>query len=73
MDKRTKKNRKYTYNPSIIEALVEMYKVTPSYVRQCLSGFSNSLTADAIKEDYKELDKKLQATILIFKNKASEK
>jgi len=68
MDKRTKKNTKYTYEPSIIKALVEKYGYTPYYIRQCLSGNSNSITADNIKTDYKELDKKLKAALLIFIN-----
>lgn len=69
MDKRTKKNTKYTYEPSIIKALVEKYGYTPFYVRQCLSPNSNSITADSIKNDYKELDKKLKAALIIFANK----
>lgn len=70
MDKRTKKNTKYTYDPSLIKALVEKYGYTSFYIRQCLSPNSNSLTADAIKADYKELEKKLKAMLLIFNNKS---
>ncbi|OXG00806.1 hypothetical protein BC749_1011392 [Flavobacterium araucananum] len=68
MDKPTKKNKKYTYDQGIIRALAEKYRVTPFYVRQCLSGFSTSGTADNIKLDYKELDKKIKATYVIFIN-----
>lgn len=66
MSKRTKKNKKYTYEQSIIKALVEKYQVTPFYVRQCLSGYSKTFTADNIKKDYSELEKKMKITFLIF-------
>lgn len=69
MNKPTKKNKKYTYEQSIIKALVEKYKVTPVYIRQCLSGHSKSFTADKIKTDYFELEKKMNATLLIFNAK----
>lgn len=66
MDKPTKKNKKYTYDQGIIKAIAEKYRVTPFYVRQCLSGFSNSLTADKIKLDYGILEKKLKETYSTF-------
>jgi len=69
MDKRTKKNTKYTYDPSLIKALVEKHGYTPSYIRKCLNANSNSITGDAIKADYKELEKKLKDILLIFSNK----
>jgi hypothetical protein len=69
MDKPTKKNKKYTYDQGIIKALAEKYSVTPFYVRQCLSGFSHSNTADNIKLDYTLLEKKLNATYAVFINK----
>jgi hypothetical protein len=70
MDKRTKKNTKYTYDPSLIKALVEKYGYTPSYIRKCLNLNSNSITADTIKADYKELEKNLKDILLNFNNKA---
>lgn len=69
MDKRTEKNTKYTYDPSLIKALVEKYGYTPFYIRQCLNRNSNSITADMIKADYKELEKKIKDMIQIFNNK----
>ncbi|HEY1194226.1 hypothetical protein [Flavobacterium sp.] len=70
MSKETKKNRKYTYDQRIIKALVEKYGLTTVYVRQCLSGHNLSITADRIKNDYKELDKAFQEIItnLLKKN-----
>lgn len=64
MSKETKKNSKYTYDQRIIKALVEKYGLTTVYVRQCLSGHNLSLTADKIKNDYKETDKAFQKVIV---------
>lgn len=72
MDKPTKKNKKYTYDQGIIKALAEKYRVTPYYIRQCLGGYSNSITADNIKLDYSILEKKLLATYSIFLNKSQD-
>lgn len=70
MDKPTKKNKKYTYDQGIIKTLAEKYNLTPFYIRQCLSGYSSSNTADNIKLDYNELEKKIKATYLLFLNKS---
>ena len=63
MCKETKKNKKYTYDQRILEALVSKYGLTTTYIRQCLSGNNTSITADKIKADYKALEKGVQATI----------
>ncbi|MFB9078948.1 hypothetical protein ACFFLS_10390 [Flavobacterium procerum] len=56
--------RKYTYDQRIIKALVDKYGLTTVYIRQCLSGNNLSLTADKIKNDYKEIDKAFENTLL---------
>ena len=63
MSKETKKNKKYTYDQRILQALVKKYGLTTTYIRQCLSGQNLSITADKIKADYKNLEKGVQETI----------
>jgi hypothetical protein len=69
MSKETKKNKKYTYDQRILEALVVKYGLTATYIRQCLSGNNTSLTSDKIKADYKELEKNVAATIAALHEK----
>ncbi|MPT34488.1 MAG: hypothetical protein E2604_05225 [Flavobacterium sp.] len=67
MDKGIRKNKKYTYSPEIISALVEKHSLTAQYIRQCLSGTRNSITADKIRKDYQDLKTDLRKTFENFK------
>lgn len=69
MDKTIKKNKKYTYDPEILDALVNKYKMTKVYIRMCLRGDNKSLTADKIQADYKWLKKQFNEAIEKFNNK----
>lgn len=69
MSEETKKNKRYTYNQQIIKALVDKHGFTPFFIRQCLSGHRNSITADKIRVDYKMLEKELKETIKQFNTK----
>lgn len=69
MDKETKKNKRFTYNQQIIKAIVEKHGFTAFFIRQCLSGNRNSISADKIKKDYKILEKKIKEAIDQFYNK----
>lgn len=67
MDKtKPKKLKKFTYDQRIIEAIEAKYGVTKNYIRRCLNGTVNSLTADRIKADYKDLKKQFDATLQQF-------
>ncbi len=62
MDKNnTKKNN--TYNVIAVNAVSEKWKISKQYVRLCLRGDRNSISADNIKKDYldlvREIDKLL--------------
>lgn len=62
MDKNnTKKNN--TYNVIAVNAVSEKWKISKQYVRQCLRGDRNSISADNIKKEYhdivREIDKLL--------------
>lgn len=67
MDKETKKNKRYTYNQEIIKTLSAKHGFTTYFIRQCLSGHRDSITADTIKSDYKKLESELNKTIEKFK------
>ncbi len=69
MNKETKKNKRFTYNQQIIKAIVEKHGFTSFFIRQCLSGNRNSISADTIKKDYKILEKKIKETIEQFYKK----
>jgi hypothetical protein len=55
MNKTNQKNKKYTYDPKILDALVTKYGMTKVYIRMCLRGTNKSLTADKVQADYKLL------------------
>lgn len=69
MDKTSEKNKKYTYDPKIIEALVMKYGMTKVYIRKCLRKDNKSLTADKIQADYKLLKTEFNRAIEKFNNK----
>lgn len=48
------------YNTVVVAELSERYEFTKMFIRQCLSGNRNSLTADRIRKEYKELVKKVE-------------
>lgn len=67
MNKGITKKKKYTYSPEIISALVVKHGFSAQYIRQCLSGNRESITADTIRKEYKELKSELDKTIEKFK------
>lgn len=67
MSKETKKNKRYSYNQEIIKTLSDKHGFTTYFIRQCLSGHRDSITADKIKADYKQLERQLNETIEKFK------
>ena len=69
MDKSNTKNKKYTYDPKILDALVAKYGMTKVYIRMCLRGGYNSITADKVKADYKAVQLEFSKTIQNFNNK----
>ncbi|AZI56668.1 hypothetical protein EIB75_10815 [Epilithonimonas vandammei] len=66
MDKPTKKRN--SYNTEIIKVLSEEFVVTERFVRMCVSGDKQSLTAETIKKKYNELANPSQKAIENFKN-----
>lgn len=69
MNKVIQKNKKYTYDQRIIEALVVKYGLTKVYIRMCLRGGYTTITADKIKADYKQLEKEMKQTLEKFNAK----
>lgn len=68
MSKETKKNKRFTYNQEIIKTLSSKHGLTTYFIRQCLSGHRDSITADTVKADYKKLEAELNKTIENFKH-----
>ena len=66
MGKTNQKNKKYTYDPKILDALVDKYGMTKVYIRKCLRTENYGLTADKIKADYKQIQLKFNETIQQF-------
>jgi hypothetical protein len=69
MDKHNQKNKKYTYDPKILDALVVKYGMTKVYIRMCLRGDNKSLTADKVQTDYKLLEAQFSEALKKFNNK----
>lgn len=69
MNKTNQKNKKYTYDPKILDALVVKYGMTKVYIRMCLRGDNKSLTADKVQADYKQLKTQFNETLKKFNNK----
>lgn len=59
MDK-TKQKKRNSYNAIVIKAIAKKYNLSTQYIRQCVRGDRNSLTADKIRSDYKDMDKEVQ-------------
>lgn len=57
-----KKNNKY--NTIVVAAIAIKWGVSKHYVRLCIKGDKNSLNADKIKVDYRNLVKKIDKIIL---------
>lgn len=51
------------YNPVVVQQLSEKHGFTKIFIRQCLKGDRNSLTADTIRKEYKDLVKKVTAAL----------
>ena len=63
MDKNnTKKNN--SYNVVAVNAISDKLKISKQYVRQCIRGDRNSISADNIKKDYLELVRKIQKALI---------
>ena len=69
MDKTNQKNKKYTYDPKILDALVSKYGMTKVYIRMCLRGSNKSLTADKVQADYKLLKTQFNEALVEFNSK----
>jgi hypothetical protein len=69
MNKANQKNKKYTYDPKILDALVTKYGMTKVYIRKCLRGDNKSLTADKVQADYSLLKKQFTEALEQFNNK----
>lgn len=69
MNKNNQKNKKYTYDPKILDALVAKYGMTKVYIRKCLRTDNYGLTADKIKSDYKSLTTQFNETLEQFNTK----
>lgn len=66
MNKTNQKNKKYTYDQKILDALVGKYGMTKIYIRMCLRGENKSLTADKVKADYNSLKSAFENTLKKF-------
>lgn len=58
MDKSSVKKRKkrVSYNTVVIAIIKEKYGYSAEYIRQCLRGDQDNLSADTIKKEYSRLD-----------------
>lgn len=62
MDKNnTKKNN--SYNVVAVNAISDKLKISKQYVRQCIRGDRNNISADNIKKDYFELVRKIEQAL----------
>ena len=63
MDKnRIKTNN--SYNNLAIKGISEKFKISKQYLRQCIRGDRNSISADIIKKDYFELVRKIDKLLM---------
>mgnify|MGYP006946113469 FL=1 len=64
MDKNnTKKNN--TYNVLAVNAISEKRGVSKQYIRQCLKGDRNSISADIIRKEYSTIVRKIESLLNI--------
>ncbi len=57
----TKKNK--TYNLLAVNAISEKKGISKQYVRQCIKGDRNSISADIIKKEYYEIVRKIESLL----------
>jgi len=67
MSKFKPKNRK-SYNSDAINALIDRYGFSSQFIRQCIRGDRNSITADNIKKEYNMMVSPTAEKIKQFKN-----
>ncbi len=60
----TKKNN--SYNVIAVNAISVKFKISKRYVRQCIKGDRNSISADSIKKDYFELVRKIEKALIKY-------
>lgn len=48
------------YNPVVVQQLSVKHGFTKIFIRQCLKGDRNSLTADTIRKEYRDLVRKVE-------------
>lgn len=53
-----------SYNILAIKAISEKFKISKQYLRQCIRGDRNSVSADIIKKEYFDLVKKIDKLLL---------
>ncbi len=58
-----KKNN--SYNVIAVKAISNNLKISKQYVRQCIRGDRNSISADNIKKNYYELVKKIERALTV--------
>ena len=63
MRKNTRKNTKW--NVLVINKLSSIHGFSTFYIRQCLRGDRNNITADTIRKQYKEMDAKVEQALKI--------
>lgn len=49
-----------SYNTVVVNELSNKHGFTKIFIRQCLKGDRNSITADTIRKEYKELKTKVE-------------
>lgn len=54
---------KKTYNTGLVKALARKYKVTPRYIRYCLSGERNPVYADELVAEYYQKIEKIKRAL----------
>ena len=59
----TKKNN--TYNVVAVNAISEKRGVSKQYIRQCLKGDRNSISADIIRKEYSTIVRKIESLLNI--------
>jgi hypothetical protein len=58
-----KKNN--SYNVIAVKAISDKMEISKQYVRQCIRGDRNSISADNIKKYYHELVRKIEKALII--------
>ncbi|UGU15179.1 hypothetical protein LS482_16020 [Sinomicrobium kalidii] len=67
MKSKSTRKKRNTYNQEAINALSEKHGFTTRFIRQCISGERNSLTADHIHQEYRSLTAPTNKRIEQFK------